>query len=195
MPTPLERVRELNYDHHRRMAELYAGGQRSEAVDEQSYRALLAHVPVGQARLLELGSASGGQWDLLKEWSNDLHGIDLYLPLVKDAQKRGLNIEFGYVENMRMFPNDTFDLVCSRHVMEHLGDLDQGIREILRVAKPGAYIAHVTPNMEHDNEPAHLNHLDETQWTTLWLLHGLRVLHHERHPFHGGEVHIVGRKP
>jgi SAM-dependent methyltransferase len=200
--TSLDRVRELNYDHHRRMAEIHAqtvvdgtSHQRGE-VDNQSYRALLAYVPVNRHAILELGSASGGQWPLLREWlapDGRIVGIDLYDPLVQKAREAGLDIVTGYVEKM-VFYDGLFDLVCSRHVMEHLGDLDRGISEILRVTRSGGYIAHVTPNMDVDNEPAHLNHLNEAEWREKWRAVGLHILHTKRHPFHGGEVHIVGRK-
>jgi SAM-dependent methyltransferase len=197
MSTSLDLVRALNYDHHARMAQLKASGHDSAQIDELSYRTLLARVPNDRAPILELGSASGGQWPLLSEWLADggmICGIDLYEPFVLEAQRRGLLIEVGFVENMHMFPDETFDLVCSRHVMEHLGDLDAGIKEILRVTAPGGYIAHVTPNMQHDNEPAHLNHLDASQWANLWQSYGVTLISAERHPFHGGEVHIVGMK-
>jgi SAM-dependent methyltransferase len=180
-------------------ADLTADGSIAsrDATDDQSYRALLGHVPAEREAILELGSASGGQWSLLAEWlrrGGRIVGIDLYEPLVTEAQKRGLIVHNGFVERMPYY-SGTFDLVCSRHVMEHLGDLDLGMREILRVTKPGGYIAHVTPNMAIDNEPAHLNHLDEAGWRDKWAAMGLVIVHTQRHPFHGGEVHIVGKKP
>jgi ubiquinone/menaquinone biosynthesis C-methylase UbiE len=200
--TPLDRVRELNYDHHRRMTEMHEHDQKTgnstarADVDDQSYRSLLRHVPGGRTAILELGAASGKQWPLLTGWltpGGTMHGIDLYEPLVLVAQQIGRNIQVGYVEAMP-FEDATFDLVCSRHVMEHLGDLPKGILEILRVTKPGGWIAHVTPNMAVDNEPAHLNHYNLGDWSLVWRASGLQVLSATKHPYHGGEVHIVGRK-
>jgi SAM-dependent methyltransferase len=165
-------------------------------MDDESYLALLRNIPKDRNAILELGSASGAQWPLLADWLVDggrIAGIDLYEPLVAEANKLGLPITVGFVEDMPYYAN-IFDLVCSRHVMEHLGDLDQGMAEILRVTKPGGYIAHVTPNMAVDNEPAHLNHLTETEWVAKWRSFGVDVLFSQRHPFHGGEVHVVGRK-
>ena len=178
MTTPLEKVKDLNYDHHRRMTEMYdrqvldGTDQQYAAIDDLSYRNLLDRVPGGRDFILELGSAQGKQWPLLREWlhpEGQIFGIDLYEPLVLKAHAKGLvNIRVGFVEDMHMFPDDSFDLVCSRHVMEHLGDLYQGMAEILRVTKSGGYIAHVTPDMIVDQEPAHLNHLKEHEWKELW---------------------------
>jgi len=203
MITPLDRVRELNYDHHRRMSEMHREHilqgtvEGISRMDDLSYRALLNSIPRDRESILELGSASGGQWPLLREWllsNGRIMGIDLYEPLVEQAREKGLVIHHGFVERMPFY-SGAFDLVCSRHVMEHLGDLDRGMHEILRVTRSGGYIAHVTPNMAHDDEPAHLNHLDEEGWKSKWQSMGLLILHTQRHPFHGGEVHIVGQKP
>jgi SAM-dependent methyltransferase len=203
--TSLDKVRELNYDHHRRMAEAHKrnmnAGIQDEIVeaDNRSYRTLLRIVPKNRKRILELGSASGGQWDLLREWHDstvpcELHGIDLFAPAVRKAQEDGMLIQLGFVEDMGMFSASTFDLVCSRHVMEHLGDVDNGIREIIRVTCPGGYIAHVTPDLPGDDEPAHLNKWGLSRWTAKWISHGVQMLSADRYPYHGGEVHIVGRR-
>lgn len=203
MKTPLSKVRELNYDHHRRMTAMHnqfvAEGKQAARSDEDdlSYLTLLQPVPPRRKAILELGSASGGQWPLLREFlapDGSIKGIDLYEPLVLTAKKAGLDVTVGFVEEMP-FADGEFDLVCSRHVMEHLGDLAKGMAEILRVTIAGGYIAHVTPNMAVDNEPAHLNHFDVIGWKTLWHEAGLEIISAARHPFHGGEVHIVGRKP
>lgn len=165
-------------------------------VDDLSYRTLLSSVPQGRDAILELGSASGGQWPLLEEWlapDGAIFGIDLYEPAVKAAQMKGFPIRVGFVEEMP-YEDNMFDLVCSRHVMEHLGDVQKGMREILRVTKPGGYIANVTPNMKYDAEPSHLNHLNEAEWARTWESEGLRLIAVSRHPFHGGEVHVVGKK-
>jgi len=196
-----ERVRRLNYDHHRRMVELHQQwidrGELAhiEKVDDLSYRTLLQAIPKNRMAILELGSSEGKQFPLLAEWlapGGVLHGIDLYEPNVRAAQASGLHIELGFVEDMRVYPAASFDLVCSRHVLEHLGDIDDGISEIMRVTRPGGFVANVTPDLQADNEPAHLNRLDLQKWTDVWLSAGLRLKSARRHPFHGGEVHVVG---
>ncbi len=199
--TPLETVRELNYDHHRRMTELHFQqvneglNKTIRATDTLSYRSLLRFIPKDRQKVLELGSASGGQWDILREWAPEgkLYGIDLFEPSVLDARARGLPIEVGFVENMTMFPAESFDLVCSRHVMEHLGDVHKGIEEIKRVLRRGGFSAHVTPDIPGDNEPAHLNKFPLAVWKGLWLEHRFRLAFATKLPFHGGEVHIVAQ--
>lgn len=199
----LERVRELNYDHHRRMTELAAQHHDKGTLDailstdDTSYKTLLRTVPKNRTHILELGSSLGGQFPLLQGWltaGGKISGIDLFEPNVRKAQEAGLSIATGFVEDMNMFANGMFDLVCSRHVMEHLGDLEHGMAEVIRVTKVGGYIAHVTPDLAVDNEPSHLNKFDLQMWAVLWIRAGVTLLSAKRHSFHGGEVHIVGRR-
>ena len=44
------------------------------------------------------------------------------------------------------YADDTFDIVFSRYVFEHIENPDRTARELLRVTKPGGLIATVTPN-------------------------------------------------
>jgi len=44
------------------------------------------------------------------------------------------------------YPDNSFDLIYSNWVFEHVDDPEQVSRELLRVVKPGGYICAVTPN-------------------------------------------------
>jgi len=145
---------------------------------------------------MELGSSGGGQWHLLREilLPQTLMGIDLYEPFVIPAQKAGLPILLGFVEDMPQVVSERFDLVCSRHVLEHLGDVTKGMNEIKRITKVGGYSAHVTPDMPVDNEPAHLNKWPLYVWVKVWEEHGWEIIHASKEPYNYGESHIVARR-
>lgn len=194
----LDTIRELNYDHHRRMTEDHiANGSKTSAEiknrDNESYRALLAGIPK-DGKILELGSASGGQWDVLSEWSTDLTGIDLYAPAVNTAQAEGKNIHIAFVEKMP-FLNDSFDLVCSRHVMEHVSDIQVALAEIKRVLRPGGIVAAVTPHRFPDLEPAHIQQLRIDEWKMQYAKAGFILISADIREFECVECHIVARKP
>jgi ubiquinone/menaquinone biosynthesis C-methylase UbiE len=193
----LEEVKELNYDHHARMkADFNArGGVTNDTIrklDDDSYVSLLKYVPKGE-RLLELGSASGGQWKVLSHWADKLTGVDLYEPYVKASEEAGLDIHLGFVEQLP-FEDSIFDIVCSRHVMEHLGDVDKGLEEIKRVLKPGGYVANVTPHYFPDPEPSHINQYKSHEWTDLYIKHGFEIVGVGVSHFNCEEFHIVARK-
>jgi len=198
----LDKVRDLNYDHHRRMTILHENNVASgladcrAEIDVRSYRTLLSHVPPARCAILEIGASAGNQFPLLGDWlaeGGTIVGIDLYEPKVREAQHNGLPVTLGFVETLP-YDDNSFDLVCSRHVMEHLVDLQEGMRQIMRVTKPGGFIAHVTPNMIIDEEPSHLNHRDGPGWRKEWESVGLIIISVERHEFNGGEIHLVGHK-
>ena len=49
-------------------------------------------------------------------------------------------------EDLGVFPDEIFQVVISKHVVEHLSDPDSAIAEISRVLVPGGLLLLVTPN-------------------------------------------------
>jgi ubiquinone/menaquinone biosynthesis C-methylase UbiE len=194
----LDDVRRLNYAHHAKMTREHNANKetgKNEAVgekDDASFASLLEKVP-HVACALELGCASGGQWRILEKWADKIRGVDLYEPTVKQSQERGLDIQLGFVEKLP-FADDEFDLVCSRHVMEHVSDIQTALKEIKRVLKPGGYVAAVTPHYFPDPEPAHLQKLRIDEWVNMYVETGFTVSESHLRQFNCMEAHIVARK-
>jgi len=99
----------------------------------------------GRHHLLEIGTGSGGiahYFATLREPSFDVDAVD-----VKDARMVSEGYRFTQVhDTMLPFPDETFDLIISNHVIEHVGkqfQQAQHLEEIHRVLKPGgrAYLA------------------------------------------------------
>lgn len=85
------------------------------------------------------------------------------------AQERGVSIETveAYAESIPL-PSASFDLVICRMAAHHFSDLDQAVAEMVRLAKPGGYVAVI--DMEGDENPE----LDA-------LNHAIEVLHDPTH--------------
>jgi SAM-dependent methyltransferase len=61
------------------------------------------------------------------------------------------------------FPDNEFDEIICRHVIEHVPDVMALVTELYRIAKPGARITIVTPhytNPDWATDPTHRNHLN-----------------------------------
>ena len=61
------------------------------------------------------------------------------------------------------FPDNTFDLIVSQHVIEHVPDVMVFVAELYRIAKPGARIKLLTPhytNPDWATDPTHRNHFN-----------------------------------
>jgi Methylase involved in ubiquinone/menaquinone biosynthesis len=67
------------------------------------------------------------------------------------------------------FPDDEFDLIVSRHVVEHVPDVMAFITELYRITKPGGRIRLVTPhytNPDWATDPTHRNHFNSYSFNT-----------------------------
>lgn len=103
---------------------------------------LLLPYLVNQGRILEIGGGSGIQAKRLSEAGCDIVSVDVG--------------ESGYA-NDRVFPvidydgrnlplaDDSFDVIFSSNVLEHIPSLDQFHHELKRVLKPGGYCIHIMP--------------------------------------------------
>lgn len=67
------------------------------------------------------------------------------------------------------FPDDEFDLIVSRHVIEHVPDVMAFVGELYRITKPGGTIRLVTPhytNPDWATDPTHRNHFNSYTFNT-----------------------------
>jgi ubiquinone/menaquinone biosynthesis C-methylase UbiE len=104
-----------------------------------------AGVAIG-GRLLDAGCGGGGMPVSLAEEVSHVTAIDL-APRFVDAgerlrRERGLtNLAFARADGCRLpFGNDTFDLVLSHAVIEHVADAPRYLAECARVTKPGGFL-------------------------------------------------------
>jgi len=93
--------------------------------------------------VLEIGSGTGAQLVELSELASEVVGIDLELgsyhqhadPRVRSYD--GHNIPFS---------DNSFDVIFSSNVLEHIAHRDAFQDEIFRVLKPGGYCIHLLPS-------------------------------------------------
>jgi SAM-dependent methyltransferase len=97
----------------------------------------LARLPlVADRDVLDLGCGHGGMLEALGERGARAVGLDPDESRVAFAQERGLRAVTGTAENMP-FPAESFDLIVSDSVLEHLHDIDRVLEEAARVLRPG----------------------------------------------------------
>lgn len=92
--------------------------------------------PVAGLHVLELGSGFGGLLWLLNESGSTAVGVDIEPHRVRLSKERGLDARVASATDLP-FADETFDLVASRAVLEHLPDIHLALREAWRVLKPG----------------------------------------------------------
>ncbi len=110
------------------------------------YEGILQFVQPGM-RVLDAGCGDGVLSVLMTKKGAMVVGCDFSAPNIDAAKEYTVqhkihNVEFliGDAEHLPFLDN-SFDLVVSSHVLEHLPDFDQGLKEVMRVAKKRAIIA------------------------------------------------------
>lgn len=93
-------------------------------------------------KILEVGCGPGALLDAIKRHSPDCNvvGIDISMQRMAYDQTRD-SIHFVQANSPELpFPDDTFDSIYTRFLLEYLVDRDQAVSEIHRVCKPGGKI-------------------------------------------------------
>ena len=88
-------------------------------------------------RVLDIGCGAGATMDHLKRFGRP-HGIDLSEIPLKFSRKRGHQRLLRASATELPFDSESFELVTTLDVVEHLDDDVKGLSEIYRVLKPGA---------------------------------------------------------
>lgn len=111
--------------------------------------------PSEQGRtLLDVGCGDGEALEILRDLGWDVQGVEFDPSAVAAAARRGLHVHEGDLPSAN-FASDSFDLVSSTHVLEHVYDPSAFLSESLRVLKPGGTLITVTPNAAADGHRRH----------------------------------------
>jgi len=100
-------------------------------------------------RLLDIGCGKGRWLKYLRDHSSfDAEGVEPSPEAAEFARKeRGLDVRTGDVFSVS-YPDETFDVVYLRNVLEHVADPRALTKEIRRIMKPGGVAAVHVPNDE-----------------------------------------------
>lgn len=106
----------------------------------------------GFEKALNLGTGEGDYDRMIASFCKELIACDINERDVNFARQlnRGVaNIKYEVQNALQLtFPNDTFDLLISVDVIEHVGRPEQMIRELGRVLKPGGIALITFPSLD-----------------------------------------------
>lgn len=119
-------------------------------VHARQYESILRYVEPG-AKVLDAGCGEGVLSVMMARKGATVTGCDISRPNIERcrayARENNVDIEFIQADSENLpFKNENFDLVVSSHVLEHLPDFDQGLRELMRVTKKRTVVAIPTIN-------------------------------------------------
>lgn len=98
-------------------------------------------------RLLEVGCASGGLLEYLQSLGWQTEGVEIDPVAVEQARLKKLQVRLGQLEDQG-YPHNHFDVIVMSHVIEHIHDPLELLRECRRILKPNGRLVIITPNLE-----------------------------------------------
>lgn len=100
------------------------------------------------AKIIDLG-CGGGVWhkSIMEKGMREIYGIDVHLQSAVDANKRGSYVILANLDYPFPLQDESFDVVISNQVIEHLMNVDNFISEIKRILKPDGYCIISTENL------------------------------------------------
>jgi predicted TPR repeat methyltransferase len=116
------------------------------AIPRQIAQILAAHQGDDESKweVLDLGCGTGLVGEALAPFSRGIVGVDLSPGMLEKARERGCYTRVenaDIVEMMRRERASTYDVVTAADVFIYVGKLDDAVREIARIIRPGGLIA------------------------------------------------------
>jgi SAM-dependent methyltransferase len=110
-------------------------------------------------KILEIGCGIGTVVNELSRKGHDIIGIDISGEAIEYGRNKYGDIRLE-VQAAEILPyeNESFDVVLSFDLFEHIAEIDKHISEVRRVLRPGGYYLFQTPNR-------YSNIIYETLWT------------------------------
>ncbi len=98
-----------------------------------------------RGRLLELGVGSGESLERFRNWGWDVEGIDFDPKAAHLCQSKGLNVQVGNLKSQQ-YPQQSFNAIFSSHVLEHISDPVDLMKQCVEILKPNGIFVAITPN-------------------------------------------------
>ena len=97
-----------------------------------------------KGNILDIGAGTGDFLTVAKKNNWNVSGIEPNTSAIELAQKKGVALD----QTTSIFKDNEFDVITMWHVLEHVPDLDQQIKEIKRILKKGGYAFIAVPNFK-----------------------------------------------
>jgi SAM-dependent methyltransferase len=100
-----------------------------------------------RGRLLDVGCGVGDLLAQMTQLGWQAEGVEIDPAVIEVCRARGLTVHKGTLYAQH-FPDNHFDAVTAKHVVEHMHDPCAFLRECARILKPGGQLVMLTPNLD-----------------------------------------------
>lgn len=131
-----------------------------------------------KGKLLDVGCGSGSLLKIFSKVGWQTEGIDFDPTAVENAKSKGLQVRCGTLEEQK-YPDNHFDVITMSHLIEHVYNPLEQLRECHRILRPGGYLVLVTPNinsLSHRRFKEDFFHLDPPRHLHIFSPQALRLL-------------------
>ena len=118
---------------------------RQEIVDFRKYTDWIKKLAPNAGSFLDVGCGTGKALSLLPSSGISVKGVDVSNTSIQVCKQKGLDCQ-AYDGQKLPFAENTFDIVGSINVLEHVNNPEGFLNEQLRVLKQGGYLVVVCPN-------------------------------------------------
>lgn len=117
---------------------------------DQGWRKLLVDsvAPIANGRALDVGTGTGDFLPMLSEWvpKGVTVGVDFCVPMMVEGlpklERLPEQVSFSAGDALKLpFASDSFDVITTGFAMRNVVDIDEALREMYRVARPGGMMA------------------------------------------------------
>ncbi len=109
---------------------------------------VICHAPP-QSKILDLGCGNGISARLLNQADFEVVGTDISPLFLAEAQEwENPRLRYHVCDVMELpFESESFDVICSNELIEHLPDVETALTEMIRVVRKGGRIVLSGPNL------------------------------------------------
>lgn len=122
---------------------------RSDAIQQQDSLLIrlldLIDIQAGD-RMLDVATGRGQFLELSERRGAEVYGIDFSLTACKEAKRTGFGQVLSGDGEKLPFGDEVFDLVTNLGSIEHFENMEDGLKEMVRVLKPGGRACITVPN-------------------------------------------------
>ncbi len=109
---------------------------------------VLRYAPSG-SKILDLGCGNGISARLLNQADYDVVGTDISPLFLEEARNwENPKLRYQVCDVLELpFDNESFDVICSNELIEHLPDVETALKEMARVVRKGGKVVLSGPNL------------------------------------------------
>ncbi len=121
----------------------------------QAYVNLVIRFAPSGSKILDLGCGNGISSRMLNQACYDVVGTDISKLFLEEAQEWcNEKLRYQVCDVLELpFDNDSFDVICSNELIEHLPDVETALKEMIRVVRKGGRIVLSGPNLSSPLTP------------------------------------------